>query len=74
MELLLYWNFRYYMLLKVPIFLQKGAIEILNNLGIVDYLSGAKVEISNIFSSVATLFHEEPEEYRYLLKQYLNCC
>lgn len=54
-------------------FFAKGAIEILNHLGIVDYLSfGSESGNMEHLSSVATLFHEEPEEYRYLLKHYLN--
>ena len=54
-------------------FFAKGAIEILNHLGIVDYPSfGSESGNMEHLSSVATLFHEEPEEYRYLLKHYLN--
>lgn len=54
-------------------FFAKGAIKILNHLGIVDYLSfGSEGGNMEHLSSVANLFHEEPEEYRYLLKNYLN--
>lgn len=51
----------------------KGAVELLDQLGIVDYLSfGSESGNSETLSSVASFINEEPEEYRVLLKSYLS--
>lgn len=51
----------------------KGAVDILNSLGIIDYLSfGSESGNLESLSSVASFIHEEPHEYKILLKSYLK--
>ncbi len=51
----------------------KGAVEILQSLGFIDYLSfGSESGDLKNLSCIASLFHKEPEEYRILLKSYLK--
>lgn len=54
-------------------FFAKGSIDILNSLGLVDYLSfGSESGDIEIIKALAVILSEEPEAYRVSLKNYLS--